>query len=777
LSFAEVLARFATVNRALSAPRPQWINDAVWIEAALQNPLAGGPAMVPAMEPVAFEHLLAPVVEQADLKLRSEIGETASANMSACAHAGLRHALLKDLSDVAAGALYERFSEAREGAAAPADADKRSRAGPTSHYDRFVAHMKAGGFRLMFEDKPVLLRLIATITRQWIETMLEFAERLDSDLRAIRCDILHNAVNSQVAQIEGNISDPHNGGRTVLIVHFEDGSRVVYKPKDLRLDVAWHALVERLNQSGTPFELKAARAIARDGYGWTEFIDHSGCADDGGCKRFFQRAGAWLALFHCFAGSDMHQENLIAAGEHPVPIDLEMILQATAAEHKSEGPEAQAFEAAMEIIDNSVMMVGLLPTYGRSFDNTLLEMGGLSSDWNSSTNLSWDNINSDSMRPAKWKEVGAFTPNLPHVDGRYSKFGDYAEDFVSGFENYATFLLSQGRGTDQGGLFDGFAGLPVRKIVHPTRIYYALLYRLKSYRTMDDGVAWSAQADFLARLADWERSFDPLWALQSAERAALITLNVPHFTFLSDAAEICGANNLSVSAAVTSGLSRARARVRYFDETEIAWQAEIIRQNTTVFLRSHHSISANAKGCRVLRPAAAVTPSVEAFLGEADRIAADLTRYAIRRGHGAAWIGLDWMGDSEVAQLVALGADLYNGVSGIALFLAAHFAVAGSKQSKELALAAVAYVRKKLNSRNAARVARSLGIGGATGLGSIVYAFAVMGKCLRDDSLIADAHVAAALFSDDLIEADRRLDVIGGSAGGILGLLRLHRDW
>ena len=51
-----------------------------------------------------------------------------------------------------------------------------------------------------------------------------------------------------------------------------------------------------------------------------------------------------------------------------------------------------------------------------------------------------------------------------------------------------------------------------------------------------------------------------------------------------------------------------------------------------------------------------------------------------------------------------------------------------------------------------------------------------MAKCLRDNDLLADAHAAAKLFSDDLIEADKRLDVVAGSAGGILGLLRLHRD-
>jgi lantibiotic modifying enzyme len=36
--------------------------------------------------------------------------------------------------------------------------------------------------------------------------------------------------------------------------------------------------------------------------------------------------------------------------------------------------------------------------------------------------------------------------------------------------------------------------------------------------------------------------------------------------------------------------------------------------------------------------------------------------------------------------------------------------------------------------------------------------------------------VAAELFTDDLIAADKKLDVMGGSAGAILGLLRLYRD-
>lgn len=73
-------------------------------------------------------------------------------------------------------------------------------------------------------------------------------------------------------------------------------------------------------------------------------------------------------------------------------------------------------------------------------------------------------------------------------------------------------------------------------------------------------------------------------------------------------------------------------------------------------------------------------------------------------------------------------------------------------------------------------MARSLGTGGATGLGSIVYALTAMSTLLGDQDLIADSHQAAELFTDDLIGADKQLGILGGNAGGILGLLRLYRD-
>jgi type 2 lantibiotic biosynthesis protein LanM len=165
----------------------------------------------------------------------------------------------------------------------------------------------------------------------------------------------------------------------------------------------------------------------------------------------------------------------------------------------------------------------------------------------------------------------------------------------------------------------------------------------------------------------------------------------------------------------------------------------------------------------------------DALVVQADAAADALSRHAIRRGGSAAWIGLDWLGDSEVSQLVALGVDLYNGTAGIALFLAAHAAVTRREASATLARAALAHVCKTLHGAGAARLGRVVGLGAGTGLGSVIYALVGVARFLGDERYLDDARAAARLFSDELIAADRQLDALGGAAGGALGLLRLHR--
>src|ERR1700757_2366016 len=121
LTIEQVLARFATARRKVSVPPPTWIGDAVWIEAALQSPAANaGPAALRGQaEPRAFEHLLAPVLEEADRRLSAAVDPTAFEHLTGSARGCLRVLLLAELSGLFAAPLYERFAQARKAGETP----------------------------------------------------------------------------------------------------------------------------------------------------------------------------------------------------------------------------------------------------------------------------------------------------------------------------------------------------------------------------------------------------------------------------------------------------------------------------------------------------------------------------------------------------------------------------------------------------------------------------------------------------------------------------------
>src|SRR5471032_1481159 len=89
LAIAQALTRLATVRRKASASTPAWIDDAIWIELALQS--SGGKAdrIAAAAESCAFEHLFAPVVKQAEVLLWSDVEARLNDNLNESARACL----------------------------------------------------------------------------------------------------------------------------------------------------------------------------------------------------------------------------------------------------------------------------------------------------------------------------------------------------------------------------------------------------------------------------------------------------------------------------------------------------------------------------------------------------------------------------------------------------------------------------------------------------------------------------------------------------------------
>ena len=775
ISIDQVLSRFADVRHSSGAPKPEWFVDAQWTYQALTGHFGSGQLFfVDGADPRPFERLFYALVERAEINVIDKTEPQALDLFNESARLDLRTGLLKLLTDLYAPLLYSKFVAILKKHSPDGKLPASTATEGPDQVDRMVEDLRATELAALFAEKPVLLRLTATIVRQWIDTTAELITRLHSDITDIRAVITRSAPDVKVQAIGGGLSDPHNFGHSVQILTFEDQTKLVYKPKDLRLDVALHDLIVTFNASSSPIDLKPVKAIARHEYGWTEFIEHTSCESAQDIELFYRRSGAWLAVFHLFASSDMHYENILAHKAHPVPIDLEMILQASTPESEQETPETAALIEANRRVMNSVLMVGMLPSYAKSPNNKIFDAGGLNAVKSSAPVGVWKNVNTDGMRWMQVSSDASETPNIPHVNGQYAQLGDYLPAFIEGFEQYSHFLLKQRDAMGVTTMLNPFKNLPVRKVIRNTRFYYMLLQRLKDHRNMGDGVTWGAQAEFLSRLADWDAKDDLLWPLQEAERLALLNLNVPHFVSPSDEDMVSAITGHQTQTNATPGLERAIERFTKWSTVEIQQQVKIIKVSTSFVTKS--STAADDKYL-FKRKIKQLTQSLDStsLAAEATQIAATIAQHSTIKDKSAAWVGLDWLGGSEVGQLVTLGPDLYNGTSGIALFLAAHALYASDSFSRELAFKALVSTRLQIAQPSAPRWARGLGIGGASGLGSVVYALTVTSELLAEPSLLQDALTVSNLFSNELIAADRSLDVIAGSAGAILGLLALYR--
>jgi type 2 lantibiotic biosynthesis protein LanM len=167
-------------------------------------------------------------------------------------------------------------------------------------------------------------------------------------------------------------------------------------------------------------------------------------------------------------------------------------------------------------------------------------------------------------------------------------------------------------------------------------------------------------------------------------------------------------------------------------------------------------------------------PSREAFVEPALALAKTIRARAIRAEDGSAtWISPQYLVQADRYQLQPMGYDLYGGTCGVSLFLAAAEQFSPRDGYGELALAAIRPLRGALRERPE-RLARTMDIGGGSGLGSVVYSLVRVSHLLDESSLLEDARRAGDLITEERIAADESLDVLAGAAGAILGLVTLY---
>jgi type 2 lantibiotic biosynthesis protein LanM len=770
---------------------PPWADTVGALFDAASRPRSAWPEAQPAADnEIPFQYILAPALHVARHALleklnaasrhAAEDGSLLDA-ISTHAYASLERSLTKRLAFVASPTLVAEFTRHRPAGLTllaaldtVPDSDRRA-----FHYSRFVDRMLEDGLRSVLTRYPVLARFIAVAVDQWVDATAEFLQRLRRDRLAIETMFRSAGTLGLVAAIEPDLSDAHNGGRSTLALTFDCGLRLMYKPKSLGLEAAYVDLLRWCSSRGLSTPLMTQSIIDRGAYGWAECVVFRPCDDEAAVSRLFRRAGMQLCLLYVLGATDCHAENLIACGEDLILIDMETLLGAE--------PSPILPDDDPDSFD-SVLRSGLLPQWECRYDTRFtVDVSGLGFvEAQPMPHQQWVHTNTDAMHLVFGLGERERLQNVPLLGTRAQLPTDHVAELVGGFEEMYRFLMKHRDALLQkDGPLATMNGQPLRFIFRPTMVYLRTLEQALAPRYLRCGVDVSVELARMCQAFVGGAERPKAWPILAAELQALERLDVPHFTHGTDE------NSLSVGTASRieqyfrrSAYEECALRVKRMNDADLLLQSDIIRGCVHARIADVHAGGAAATVERLNQPdtsgrariAVSTTPALESA---AQAIAEDIERRSLRVSPDSIdWLGLSYFRKTKRMHVDLLGDSLFDGRCGVALFLAAYGSITGHGTSRDLALEALGPVRRRLRAdrRSAERFSKGMGIGGAAGIGSVVYSLVAIGRLLRDETLIADACHAADLLANRAIESALDLDVIDGAAGAALSLLALHRE-
>ena len=180
----------------------------------------------------------------------------------------------------------------------------------------------------LFKNFPVLAKLWCLLISQWRDQIADLLIRFSADRVALSRTFFAARPVDEIADIHPALSDPHNKGRTVMLLICKAGS-IIYKPRSGHGEREWFTFIRYVNTGSFRPKLKAARVLCRDGYCWMEKIRFASCKNHAAARRFYERLGGMIAAAYLLRIVDCHRDNLIACGEYPVLIDAETFWHVT----------------------------------------------------------------------------------------------------------------------------------------------------------------------------------------------------------------------------------------------------------------------------------------------------------------------------------------------------------------------------------------------------------------------------------------------------------------
>ena len=646
-----------------------------------------------------------------------------------------------------------------------------------ARWDDFLRQSADPAFwRGLVAEYPTLTARIDRLIANAVQSAEAFARHWAGDREALS-RLLDGRAAGRLVTVEFGAGDSHRGGRTVAMVSC-DGGRLVYKPRSLASEVRLGAFLSALGSDlGRPLAAEVPAVAAFHDHGWSAFAPHAYAEGPAELHSFYQGVGQWLAIMRLLGGTDLHAENLIANRGAPVVVDSETLFTPKVAPFAS--ALGEAYDRSNRLVSGTVLAIGLLPLRGQALGLRGVDMSGLGALPGQQPVVTVPDIidaGTDRARMGARRVTFAIAQNHPGPEPRLAQFWP---DVLKGFDEVSHLLRRldhRGRLRDR---LAPFEAIPIRVPVRPTEVYAELARMLWHPVSLHDEAAAKRRAhDLLARMAANVSLAPSDPVVIDAEIEDLMAGDVPFFV-----------------ATARDGRLEGPSQTRWLGPRNLVEDA--LADWRAADLTIERTYVRNALVCAYVgdeptggTPSTLVAKAIRSENQDLRRrrLAAGIMQQFVEMAIAGRDGTVTWIATTQTEfgwSVQPLGPDLYGGLSGVAVLVAAYLreTEAGRADAVEglerllarLQTSLARFEAKQMEDCLRGSAARPPAPGGYIGLGSQIWRLLLLRDWGLGQADALEQAMALARCVPAAAATDEAHDLLSGTAGAIRPLLELAR--
>ena len=586
-----------------------------------------------------------------------------------------------------------------------------------------------------------LLVVRMTYTIKYIEEMLHNIENSHMEITQQLCagEEFHYITSLKITG-----ADRHQKGKKAAECTLDTGKKIVYKPHAMQKEIVYQTLYSYFC-GHTGNRAVSYPVIDSRTYGISGHIPAFSCENEQQVQEYFKGIGIHLFLCYLLHAGDMHQENIVASGM-PVLVDAETIPGI-----QRRFPVKNAEDQVNERLGWNVLRTGILPfpVWRDNRKGVIVSALHMVNEVYSPMKLPVVRNEKTSDMYVDYDYIKIFGRNsIPTYQGRQIGAGQYIQEVCEGFASAYKFYMDNRVQIEE--RIEPLWHLETRYLVRHTQQY--AMYLSSALHPM---FMRTTEEHMLMLQVIQKKKCD--MHVMEKELSSLLNMDTPLLS--------CRADEY-MERYRNSAYETHRYLVDRFGPDDMKEQLDLIRLSLNMMdmdrlQNTYFNSIGNSGGARSGLNRRKLEQAIQRIL---DLVVKKATVYA----DDICWDGLKLEGEN-LWGIQPVGMDLYDGISGIAVFVSFMHRL-GYLQKTDIDAILVGKMCRYVDTP-AFQMETKTGL--YVGIGALIYTYLLLYDIQPDERYLICARKAVKKISEIYVR-DQKYDLFAGNAGAICALVKLY---